>query len=256
MPAKIDVLCLDNELEASAGACRQRLIEQQQYQRGAAFQLVFEASAVKLRAPDAKQGDIYVDLIIGASAHRRKHGGGYGQAVVKACGLSGRFKPYIFDATPGLAGDAFVLASLGSHVDMMERAAVSYTLIDDALRRARLASDPELELIIQRMNLFEGDSIEHLGSASQRYDVIYLDPMFPNKTKQAKAKKEMQAFQALIGKDSDESALLEAALSAAIYRVAVKRPKNAAPIEGPQPSAALLGRSSRFDIYGIKKLPS
>ena len=34
-------------------------------------------------------------------------------------------------------------------------------------------------------------------------DVVYLDPMYPHKTKSALVKKEMRVFQSLVGADED-----------------------------------------------------
>ncbi len=55
-----------------------------------------------------------VDFVAGKAAHRRRFGGGRGQLVAKACGLSKGVTPCIVDATAGLGRDAFVLASLGA----------------------------------------------------------------------------------------------------------------------------------------------
>lgn len=223
-----------------------------------AFSLVFSRSKVSLRNNlHPKVGDVLVDFNSSANAHRRKHGGGYGQYVAKACGVSARFKPSVFDATAGLGQDAFVLASLGSEVTMMERSPVAYCLLADGLKRARLEGDSQCEdvlAIVRRMRLIEGDSIHYMGSSGQ-VDVVYLDPMFPPKQKSAQVKKEMAAFHSVVGYDQDEAQLLEAALGFAQYRVVVKRPRLAPSIPGPQPNSSYMGKSSRFDIYGLKRLP-
>ena len=48
--------------------------------------------------------------------------------------------------------------------------------------------------------------------------------------------------------------LLEAALALASHRVVVKRPRKAPIIDGPKPGYSLEGKSSRYDIYALKKL--
>ena len=45
--------------------------------------------------------------------------------------------------------------------------------------------------------------------------VVFVDPMFPDTGNKAAAKKDMQAFQEVIGGDDDSPRLLAAALSAA-----------------------------------------
>lgn len=87
-------------------------------------------------------------------------------------------------------------------------------------------------------------------------DVVYLDPMFPHRDKSALVKKEMQLFRPVVGDDPDASALLEAALACARYRVVVKRSRRAPAIEGVAPGLTLEGKSSRYDVYPLKALPS
>ena len=55
----------------------------------------------------AKPSDLIVDFNGGAVGHRLKFGGGRGQALPKACGLSKGQTPRIVDATAGLAGIRF-----------------------------------------------------------------------------------------------------------------------------------------------------
>jgi 16S rRNA (guanine1516-N2)-methyltransferase len=107
------------------------------------------------------------------------------------------------------------------------------------------------------MRLLTGNAIELMrGWQEQAPQVIYLDPMFPHRDKSALVKKEMRLFRPLVGDDMDAPALLEAALALASHRVVVKRPRKAPCIEGPKPSHALEGKSSRYDIYPKKALKS
>ena len=105
------------------------------------------------------------------------------------------------------------------------------------------------------MRLLHGNAIELMGSwIDEPPQVIYLDPMFPHRDKTALVKKEMRLFRPLVGADQDAPALLAAALALASHRVVVKRPRKAPCIEGPKPSYALEGKSSRYDIYPKKAL--
>jgi 16S rRNA (guanine1516-N2)-methyltransferase len=92
-------------------------------------------------------------------------------------------------------------------------------------------------------------------TAEEFPDVIYLDPMFPERQKTADVKKEMAAFHSIVGKDEDADALLPLALAHVNYRVVVKRPRKAPFLNDQVPSYQLEGKSSRFDIYTVKKLP-
>jgi 16S rRNA (guanine1516-N2)-methyltransferase len=108
------------------------------------------------------------------------------------------------------------------------------------------------------MALIEGDAQDFLAALTedQYEDVIYLDPMFPERKKRAKVKKEMQAFQHIVGADQDAADLLPLALERARYRVVVKRSASADFLAGTQPSYSLEGKSTRFDIFALRKLPS
>lgn len=217
--------------------------------------LLFDAEGVSLCATGRKRpGPVRVDFLGGAVNHRRQYGGGQGQQIAKACGISSSYKPNIADMTAGLGRDAFVLATLGAKVQMVERNPIVSVLLEDGLRRAQQSDDPEVLEIIQRMTLYSGQGRDWLMQNTGAADVVYLDPMFPHSQKSAQVKKEMLAFRALVGADEDTESLLAAALESARCRVVVKRPRIAPVIEGPKPSYALEGKSGRFDVYALRKL--
>jgi len=194
-----------------------------------------------------------IDFTGGRIAHRRKFGGGKGQLIAKAVGLQSKRRHIdVFDCTAGQGGDAFVLASLGCNVLMMERSFIAHALLESGLERAGTIAnngDEELSNVIGRLSLILGDAKEFLVSSQRQFDVIYLDPMFPARKKSALVKKEMQFFHKLIGNDDDSNSLLEIARSHAIYRVVVKRPKGAPHLNNETPTFELSGKSTRFDIY-------
>ncbi|MFM5210630.1 MULTISPECIES: class I SAM-dependent methyltransferase [Aeromonas] len=218
------------------------------------FALVFTAARLELRKLDEpKLGAVYVDFVEGAVAHRRKFGGGRGQSIAKAVGLKAGAMPSVVDATAGLGRDAFVLASLGCKVTMIERSPVVAALLQDGLVRAAL--DPEIgPWVRERMQLLHGPAVETLLGLTERPDVIYLDPMFPHKQKSALVKKEMRVFQSLVGPDLDADALLPAALAMADKRVVVKRPDYAGWLNEHKPSMAIETKSNRFDVYVMAAL--
>lgn len=206
-----------------------------------------------------KHGAVYADFVDGAARHRREQGGGRGQPVAKAVGLKGaKDLPRIVDATAGLGGDSFVLATLGCDVTLIERSPVAAALLFDALQRA--AREQSTQHIAARMTLVHANAIDWLAAQAdkprtERPDVVFVDPMFPDTDKKsAAAKKGMQAFQQVIGDDMDSAQLLAAAIKAATVRVVVKRPQRGVAIEGVKPSVVLDGKSTRFDLYIIKAL--
>lgn len=223
---------------------------------------ISESGLSLVASADKGYGPIQCDFAGGAHSHRRRFGGGNGQAIAKAIGVSGKFYPQVLDLTAGLGGDSFVLASLGCTMTMLERNPIVHSLLDDGLARAVVSAedDSDLAAIMARITLIKGNSADYLeqggidGSLSA--DVVYVDPMFPERKKSAKVKKQMQAFHAIVGTDPDADKLLALALNVANYRVVVKRPAGAEYLADKKPSYSLEGKSTRYDIYTLKKLPS
>ncbi len=214
--------------------------------------LVLTEHRLELRKLDEpKLGAVAVDFVTGASAHRRKFGGGKGQTIAKAIGIKAKAGLQVIDATAGLGRDAFVFASLGCQVTLVERSPVVAALLADGLERAY--QDPEIgEWMQANMTLVFDSGIEWLSQASA--DVVYLDPMFPHKKKSALVKKEMRVFQHLVGPDLDADALLEPALNAARFRVVVKRPDYAPWLDERKPTLAFETKNNRFDVYVNKAI--
>jgi 16S rRNA (guanine1516-N2)-methyltransferase len=158
---------------------------------------------------DDAPGPVYVDFVHGAVGHRRQFGGGKNQL-------------------------------------MCERSPVIYQLLQDGLHRAKK------EAWFQRLNLklIQANAIDYLQSRQAFIpDVIYIDPMFPEKTKTALVKKEMRALREVVGDDVDSEKLLNAALAMAKKRVVVKRAKLAPTLTEKKPTIVYMGKSSRFDVY-------
>jgi 16S rRNA (guanine1516-N2)-methyltransferase len=220
----------------------------------AEFALQLGADGLQLaELGDKAPGPVRVDFVEGAMAHRRQFGGGSGQMIAKAVGVQPGIRPRVLDATAGLGRDAFVLASLGCSMTLIERQPLIAALLEDGLARAELSL--EVAPIAARMRLLTGNAIELMRQwQGEPPQVIYLDPMFPHRDKSALVKKEMRLFRPLVGDDLDAPALLEAALALASHRVVVKRPRKAPAIDGAKPGYVLEGKSSRYDIYPKKKL--
>lgn len=223
----------------------------QSLQTEAPFSLTWSDGHLELRKLDEpKLGPVFVDFVEGAVAHRRKFGGGRGQSIAKAVGLKSGANPTVVDATAGLGRDAFVLASLGCQVTMLERHPVVAALLADGLQRAQ--QDAEIgEWMRDRMLLRAGSALKNLQQLGFTPDVVYLDPMFPHRQKSALVKKEMRVFQSLVGPDLDADALLPAALAVAGKRVVVKRPDYAGYLNDKTPSMSIETKSNRFDVYVV-----
>jgi len=198
-------------------------------------------------------GPIYVDFIAGAMGFRARRARRGKEPLARAVGLKGTDIPTVLDATAGLGRDTFILAALGCPVTVVERSPVIAALLRDGIARARTHFDTRTAA--RRMTLISGDATAVLRrlTEDERPDVVYLDPMYPHRSKSALVKKEMRILRALVGEDPDAPQLLETALRTARRRVVVKRPRLAPALPGVAPSHTLTGNTTRFDIYLITR---
>lgn len=202
---------------------------------------VIEYSQGRLQLRDSRE-NAPAPLFVDFSVHEidRRRNVGRQLPVARAVGIKADFKPTVLDATIGLGRDAFTLHALGCAVTGIERSQIVAALLEDGLARA----GAEIELLV-------GDSCEIMAQLEQdaRPEVVYLDPMFPERRKSAAVKKEMQYMQAILG-DDELLPLFESAMNCATRRVVVKRPVNAAnAVDSPKPNHTFEGKTVRFDVY-------
>ena len=198
-----------------------------------------------------KQPVLKCDFLQGAVNHRLRFGGGRGEHLPKAVGMKGGQSPTIIDATAGLGRDAFLLASLGSQVTLIERSATIHKLLAAGMEAARQAGG-QYKDIIDRMTLIHGDSIALLPY--MQADVVLIDPMHPRRQKSALVKAEMRAIRDIVGVDEDQRVLVKTALAMATKRVVLKWPAKATPLAGIRPTShQIIGKSIRYDVFVISK---
>ena len=182
------------------------------------------------------------------------------ELLVRAAKAKGAESPVAVDATAGLGEDSFLLAAAGFRVRMYESDPVIAALLRDALERA--LGDPSLAGIAQRMELFEEDSVRAMealadasaagganadGAGMQAPDVIYLDPMFPERRKSAAVKKKFQLIHQLEKPCANEEEMLLSAVKARPRKVVVKRPAKGPYLAGIKPSYSIAGKAVRYD---------
>lgn len=155
------------------------------------------------------------------------------------------------DATAGMGEDSLLLAACGYQVTLYEQNPVIAILLKDALRRAK--KNTVLKDIVSRMQLVEGDSIEHLNKRLDPVDVIYLDPMFTGRQKSGLINKKLQLIQKLEPPCSKETALFDAAMAAQPSKIIVKRPLKSPYLDERVPSYSLKGKAIRYDCYSPYK---
>ncbi len=191
-------------------------------------------------------GTLLVDFN-SAPMRRRTMESLHSQAIGKAIGAGKHRHLKILDGTAGFATDSFLMATAGYKVTALERSKFVYALVEDAFARAG-AGSRHAPSAFQRFSYKLSDFLE-FSVAPGRFDVVYLDPMFPDKKRSAKSKKSMDFLQQLLSAPSNEADLLNHALGLASMRVVVKRGRHSPFLAGTRPDVQFSGKSNRFDVY-------
>ena len=186
-------------------------------------------------------------FIEGPILHRLKYGKGRGQNLAKAVGFKFNKNRTIIDATAGLGYDAFILASLGANVKLIERSEKIYDLLKAAISEAKLYGG-EIGNIANRMDLLFGDSKDILPKIAP--EVILIDTMYKERKKSALVKNDMRLVREVVGSDSDHVELINVALNNASKRVVIKQPRYAETLDNIKGcSHQILGKTIRYDVY-------
>jgi len=187
----------------------------------------------------------WIDFVQGKSKYRAQNPGA--ELLIRAIKIKKKLPVSVVDGTGGLGRDAFLLAAAGCKVEVFEKNRIVAALLSDGLRRAM--AHLEFAPIIKRITLHQADMTTHLVKRVPDPEVIYLDPMFPQRTKTAKVKQEMQILQQLINHQEGPEKLFQAAWSAHPHKIVVKRPIKQEPLLHITPSYTLSGKAIRFDVY-------
>lgn len=194
-----------------------------------------------------------VDFVSSAVAYRLKHGGGRGEAIAKAVGFGKGKVTHVVDATAGLGRDAFLLASLGAEVTMIERSPQMHALLQAGLEEALQAGGESAE-IASRMTLLYGDAKDLLPQLKP--EIIVIDPMHPPRKSSSLVKLDLRQVREIVGSDEDSLDLMRVALQCATKRVVLKWPRKGDSMEGiRKPSHQLIGKSTRYDVFMTPTTP-
>ena len=121
------------------------------------------------------------------------------------------------------------------------------SLLDDAIKRA--IDHPIVSSAAARLHLVWGEA-KFLVQRQIQPDVVYLDPMFPAKSKDALVKGKMQILQKFIGPGHDCAELLNVALTSGVKRTILKRPPKDVQWQSPRrPDNVFSSRSTKYEVY-------
>ena len=191
-------------------------------------------------------GPVYIDFSSADMLYRRKSG--HNEPLGRAIGVKRDKRPRVFDATAGLGRDAFVLADLGCSVALSEQSVPLCYLLEQARELALMNASDKVVEAASRMRVLRGDSRQQ---AVDGFDVIYVDPMFPERGKAAAVKKDLATVQALHSDSAsvnDPEGLLLWAMAQPVERVVIKRPAKAPVLGTVKPSHSITGKTVRFDV--------
>jgi 16S rRNA (guanine1516-N2)-methyltransferase len=163
--------------------------------------------------------------------------------LAKSIGHKKNVPLQVLDLTAGLCRDSFHFVCLGHQVLALEGNKDIFRVMHESLQQ--LPEDQRFSL----KNIQASDFLNSQGA--QEFDIIFFDPMFPEKKKSAKPGKESQLLQVL-GQKHDpvlESTILTQARRLARKRVVVKRSHLAPHIGNQKPSLILKGKAVRYDVY-------
>lgn len=222
------------------------------------WQLLLSDNALRLARPD--ELSVNIDFVNGKATRRASESTFKKQPLARALSLpklagssnSNNARPTIIDATAGFGTDAWMMASLGSSVTLLEQSKVLFLMLREAIDAAK--ANPTTKAVARELSLINTDSLAYLlDTKSKPANIVYLDPMYPSARKQALVKKGMQLLHELIGPDDNGPALLQAALKKATHRVVVKRPKGAPLLAGSEDwtgqTTSIESPNTRYDIY-------
>ncbi|WP_367676567.1 class I SAM-dependent methyltransferase [Buchnera aphidicola] len=170
------------------------------------------------------------------------------EPLAKAVGIKKNYYPNILDATAGFGTDAFILASLGCQVLMLERNPIVAILLANGLDRG-FKNKKIGKWLKKKLSLLYTSSEKFLIQTKTIPDVIYLDPMFPIIKKKAKSKKTINILKTIVKEQDNSNLLLNPARLLAKKRVVVKRPLHAPFLNNVKTYSIIKTKKHRFDIY-------
>ena len=181
----------------------------------------------------------YFDIVAQWQYHLKRNYSVKKELLAKSLGLNKDRDNLIWDISCGTGKDSTLILSFGAKLVSFERSTHIAVLLEDAFL--------QLKDTVQ-FAFYPNDF--RLNQNLENPDVIYFDPMYPEKKKSALPRKEMLIIRDLVGDDLDSYNVFLDALKIAKKRVVVKRPLHGESIH-PNPDIVFKGKSTRYDVYLI-----
>jgi 16S rRNA (guanine1516-N2)-methyltransferase len=207
------------------------------------FQLRWKENTLSLACHGLKIKPLSIDFLSGWT---RKN---FGKKDLLARAIGFKKPPLrLTDPTLGLASDACAFLKLGCEVHGAEQNPVIYMLLLDADRRAKEVPWWR-ETVAPRFHIAFASGAEWLKKLAPEFkEVIFLDPMFPEKKKLALSKGSMQILHEFLTPEPETSELIPVARAEFGRRLVLKRPLRALTTE-PPPTIQYKGQAVRYDVW-------
>lgn len=171
--------------------------------------------------------------------------GGRGQDPLVKVTLAG-LGASILDITAGWGRDALVMAHAGGKLTLLEKNPYMAVLLNQAYQNL------EDSVLQQHIRIHFIDAHFYLQQLlpGNYPDVIYIDPMHPQRQKKALVKKHLQVLQQFLLPNDDVKELIQLATERCKKRVVVKWPEREKALVPADFSVC--GKTIRFDVYQLK----
>ena len=187
---------------------------------------------------------LHVDFLKGAIGWRMKRVQ-HESNIKKALGKN-LSQLEIFDATGGFLSDSIIFLSLGHKVMAVEQSKIIFSLVNDAILRA----EQHIPLL-KNLEFINDNSIEVFKRKNKEFDVIYLDPMYPEIKKNNKKTGNIEGIKKILKLENlwnNNDEIIDAFFKNSYKKIILKRPlkskKNYSNI-----NYQVIGKTTRFDIY-------
>ncbi len=192
---------------------------------------------------------------VGKDLPSRKNIGVNHDPLARAIGWKTGKHLRVLDGTCGLARDLIHLWTLGCDVTGIESNPWVFKVASSIVEQHFKSNQQTYQMNdhgfdSDRLRLYNADLFQFIKT-NKNFDVIFLDPMFPDKKSSAKVGKESQVLQKICAQWSMdfEVELMKEILSAGMSRLVVKRPKGAAFIANRTPHHSKEVSAVRYDVY-------
>ncbi len=125
----------------------------------------------------------------------------------------------ILDCTGGFARDSAIISSLGNNVTMIEENLIVMRILKDAMSRIQ---NRKVNCIFKRITTKLGSCLEYIKTTNKKYDYIYFDFMFNNRSTSLPSKRE-QFLRKIVKNDiNTNKAIVEEVLQRVGCKVIIK----------------------------------